>query len=224
MLAVDQVRASGPADRPRRSRIDGAQEARGVFLMPPTVLDAAAESPASAGTAQKSLLRFLTCGSVDDGKSTLIGRLLYDSNSFCDDQLAAIARDSGRLRHAWRGDRSRAAGRWPRGRTRAGHHHRRRLPLFRDAAARLYCRRYAGPRTVYPQHGDRRVDRRSGGGADRRPQGRADPDPASQLHLRAAWHPLDRARRQQDRSGRVVRASLRSYRRGIPRLRQAAEF
>jgi translation elongation factor EF-1alpha len=44
--------------------------------------------------AEKSLLRFITCGSVDDGKSTLIGRLLYDSRLILDDQLAALERDS----------------------------------------------------------------------------------------------------------------------------------
>jgi bifunctional enzyme CysN/CysC len=42
----------------------------------------------------KSLLRFITCGSVDDGKSTLIGRLLYDSKMLFEDQLAAIESDS----------------------------------------------------------------------------------------------------------------------------------
>src|ERR1041385_4002819 len=42
----------------------------------------------------KSLLRFLTCGSVDDGKSTLIGRLLYDSKLLFDDHLSALERDS----------------------------------------------------------------------------------------------------------------------------------
>ncbi|PWW00217.1 adenylylsulfate kinase /sulfate adenylyltransferase subunit 1 [Hoeflea marina] len=42
----------------------------------------------------KTLLRFITCGSVDDGKSTLIGRLLYDSKLIFDDQLAALASDS----------------------------------------------------------------------------------------------------------------------------------
>jgi bifunctional enzyme CysN/CysC len=42
----------------------------------------------------KSFLRFITCGSVDDGKSTLIGRLLYDSQMIYDDQLAAIEKDS----------------------------------------------------------------------------------------------------------------------------------
>ena len=43
---------------------------------------------------RKSLLRFLTCGSVDDGKSTLIGRLLYDTKLLFDDQLATLERDS----------------------------------------------------------------------------------------------------------------------------------
>ncbi len=45
----------------------------------------------------KSLLRFITCGSVDDGKSTLIGRLLYDSHTIHDDQLAALEADSRRI-------------------------------------------------------------------------------------------------------------------------------
>src|ERR1700744_1587965 len=40
------------------------------------------------------LLRFLTCGSVDDGKSTLIGRLLYDTKLIFDDQLSALEKDS----------------------------------------------------------------------------------------------------------------------------------
>jgi bifunctional enzyme CysN/CysC len=45
----------------------------------------------------KSLLRFITCGSVDDGKSTLIGRLLYESQMLFEDQLAALAADSKRV-------------------------------------------------------------------------------------------------------------------------------
>ena len=45
----------------------------------------------------KSLLRFLTCGSVDDGKSTLIGRMLYDSKMIFEDQLAALEADSKRV-------------------------------------------------------------------------------------------------------------------------------
>ena len=45
----------------------------------------------------KSLLRFITCGSVDDGKSTLIGRLLYDSKMIFEDQLATLQSDSKRM-------------------------------------------------------------------------------------------------------------------------------
>jgi len=46
---------------------------------------------------RKDLLRFITCGSVDDGKSTLIGRLLYESKMIYEDQLAALALDSRRV-------------------------------------------------------------------------------------------------------------------------------
>src|SRR5687767_3996871 len=45
----------------------------------------------------KSLLRFITCGSVDDGKSTLIGRLLYESKLIFEDQLAALEADSKKV-------------------------------------------------------------------------------------------------------------------------------
>jgi len=45
---------------------------------------------------RKELVRFLTCGSVDDGKSTLIGRLLYDTQTIYEDQLAAVKKDSER--------------------------------------------------------------------------------------------------------------------------------
>lgn len=48
----------------------------------------------------KELLRFLTCGSVDDGKSTLIGRLLHDSKMIYEDQLAAIQSESARIGNA----------------------------------------------------------------------------------------------------------------------------
>ena len=50
----------------------------------------------------KGLLRFLTCGSVDDGKSTLIGRLLYDSKLLFEDQLASLRKDS--VKHGTVGD------------------------------------------------------------------------------------------------------------------------
>ena len=43
------------------------------------------------------MLRFITCGSVDDGKSTLIGRLLYDSKMIFEDQLTALESDSKKV-------------------------------------------------------------------------------------------------------------------------------
>ena len=49
---------------------------------------------------EKDLLRFLTAGSVDDGKSTLIGRLLFDSKKIYEDQLDALERDSKRVGNA----------------------------------------------------------------------------------------------------------------------------
>src|SRR5881628_4182431 len=52
---------------------------------------------------EKELLRFITCGSVDDGKSTLIGRLLYETKQIFDDQLAALEGDS--KRHGTQGER-----------------------------------------------------------------------------------------------------------------------
>ncbi|MEA2985445.1 MAG: bifunctional enzyme CysN/CysC [Alphaproteobacteria bacterium] len=59
-----------------------------------------------AGSSQKDadndLLRFITCGSVDDGKSTLIGRLLHDSKQIFEDQLSALAKDS--VRHGTTGE------------------------------------------------------------------------------------------------------------------------
>ncbi len=47
--------------------------------------------------ANKSMLRFITCGSVDDGKSTLIGRLLYESKLVFEDQLSALESDSKKV-------------------------------------------------------------------------------------------------------------------------------
>ncbi|MBN8242034.1 sulfate adenylyltransferase subunit CysN [Nitratireductor aquimarinus] len=55
-----------------------------------------------AGQENKGLLRFLTCGSVDDGKSTLIGRLLFDTKLIFEDQLAALENDS--RKHGTAGD------------------------------------------------------------------------------------------------------------------------
>ena len=59
-----------------------------------TPTEPATETPGALPA--KGLLRFITCGSVDDGKSTLLGRLLYDAKRLFDDQLDALARDSKR--------------------------------------------------------------------------------------------------------------------------------
>ena len=152
----------------------------------------------------KSLLRFITCGSVDDGKSTLIGRLLYESKMLFEDQLAALESDSKKL-GTQGGDLDFALlldglDR----RARAGHHDRRRLPLLLDRPAQVHRRRHAGPRAVHAQHGHRRVDRRLRGHPDRRPQGRAHADAAPQLSRLAARHPPRRARGQQDGSRRLL--------------------
>ena len=66
------------------------KEAGGLFLMDQAGL---AEAQGSY-VAEKSLLRFLTCGSVDDGKSTLIGRLLYDAKLLLEDQVASLETES----------------------------------------------------------------------------------------------------------------------------------
>ncbi len=98
------------------------------------------------------LLRFATAGSVDDGKSTLIGRLLYDSKS----DLRGPAR-GGRAhepRPRRRVRRPRAAHRRAARRARAGDHDRRRLPLLRDTPAQVHHRRHAGAHPAHAQHGD----------------------------------------------------------------------
>ncbi len=73
------LRTRGEADRPGPGRLNGSEEARGIFLMP------------------NSLLRVLACGSVDDGKSTLIGRLLFECGTIPDDVMAVLERDSRRF-------------------------------------------------------------------------------------------------------------------------------
>jgi bifunctional enzyme CysN/CysC len=65
-----------------------------IDLAPQTVAPVPANDPAPVA---RTLLRFITCGSVDDGKSTLIGRLLYETGAVFEDQLAALDRDSGKF-------------------------------------------------------------------------------------------------------------------------------
>ncbi len=103
--ADDDLRAPGPRHRPRPGREHGEEEAGGLFLMRATTDAIYVTGPRSPRTStpislqhqHKTLLRFITCGCVDDGKSTLIGRLLYDSKMIFEDQLAALEADSKRV-------------------------------------------------------------------------------------------------------------------------------
>ena len=126
------VGARRPHDRRRRAVVDGDQEAGGLLLMATAAPrpDLAAIDAAIRAHVHKSLLRFNTCGSVDDGKSTLIGRLLFESKALFDDQLAALEADSKRVGHAARRARLRVAARRSVGRARAGDHDRRGLPVL----------------------------------------------------------------------------------------------
>ena len=71
-----------------------------TVVHPENAADGAAIEAMLAQDADKDLLRFLTCGSVDDGKSTLVGRLLYDSQLVHDDQIAAIEPGAGKSRRS----------------------------------------------------------------------------------------------------------------------------
>ena len=153
------------------------------------------------------LLRFATAGSVDDGKSHA-------------DRPAAL-RLQGDLRGPARGRRAdqpgprrrlhqpRAAHRRPARRARAGHHHRRRLPLLRHAAAQVHHRRHPRPHPVHPQHGDRRLHRRPGDRAGRRPQRAASSRPAgTPSSPRCCGVPHLVLARQQDGPRRLRRRSV----------------
>lgn len=83
------------------STADGVASHEGRPPTPP----AASPTPGASSDAavdRRDLLRFITCGSVDDGKSTLIGRLLWDAGALPEDTIAALARDS--LRHGTQGE------------------------------------------------------------------------------------------------------------------------
>jgi bifunctional enzyme CysN/CysC len=157
----------------------------------------------------KELLRLLTCGSVDDGKSTLIGRLLHDTRQIYEDQLAASAATACAGDHRRR-RRPRAAHRRPARRARAGHHDRRRLPLLQHRPPQVHHRRLPGARAVHPQHGDRGQQLPPGDHPDRRPPRRHAADAPPQLHLRAARHQAPGRRHQQDGPRRLRRAGLRA--------------
>ena len=158
---------------------------------------------------------FATAGSVDDGKSTLIGRLLYDSKQLPDDLLEQITRDEPAARRRVR--RPRPADRRAARRARAGHHDRRRLPLLPHAAAQVHHRRHAGPRAVHAQHGHRHVDGGPVADPHRCPQGHRRAVPAAHVHLVAARRAARRRVRQQDGPRRLGRVASSTHLRRVPR-------
>ncbi|CAA9220770.1 MAG: Sulfate adenylyltransferase subunit 1, partial [uncultured Corynebacteriales bacterium] len=115
-----------------------------------------------------------------------------------------------------------AAHRRAAGRARAGHHDRRRVPLLRHPAAEVHHRRHPGAPAVHPQHGHRRLHRRPGDRAGRRPEGAAGAEPAARVPGLAARRPAHRGRDQQDGPGRLGRGRLRAAARGVHRLRREA--
>ena len=115
--------------RPRRASPSGARPGPTTSSPRPPWKTASARGTSSMA----EMLRFATAGSVDDGKSTLIGRLLLDTKQIFEDQLEAVERTQPRPRV--RLHQPRPAHRRPARRARAGHHHRRRVPLLRDAAS-----------------------------------------------------------------------------------------
>ena len=128
------------------------------------------------------LLRFATAGSVDDGKSTMIGRLLYDTKTIFEDQLEAVERTSRAMgvdftNLALLTDGLRAE---------------REQGITIDVAYRYFAtpkRKFIiadtpGPHPVHPEHGHRRVDRGPGDRPGGRAQGDARAEPAPRVHRR----------------------------------------
>ncbi|CAA9508422.1 MAG: Sulfate adenylyltransferase subunit 1, partial [uncultured Solirubrobacterales bacterium] len=112
----------------------------------------------------------------------------------------------------------RPADRRPASRARAGHHHRRRLPVLRHAEAQVRDRRHAGTHPVHAQHGHRRLERRPVDRADRRAQGRRRAVAAPRLLVVAPADSTSRRGHQQDGPGRLRRGRLRADRRGVLEL------
>ena len=101
MLATKTSEREGRGVDKDGGDLDGKAQARGLFL----VAAGARHRRERAGDIEaylerhqrKGLLRFITCGSVDDGKSSLIGRLLYESKMIFEDHFAALADDSKKV-------------------------------------------------------------------------------------------------------------------------------
>lgn len=164
-----------------------------------------------------TLLRLATAGSVDDGKSTLIGRLLYDSKAVMEDQLAAV--EATRANAATTTPTFALVHRRPAVGARAGHRHRRRVPLLRHGQAEIHHRRYPRAHPVHPQH-HRRLHRATGDRSGRRPARSARAVPPARLpglaagvrHIVLAVNKMDLIR--------LGRGAVQLDSRRVPRLRR----
>ena len=131
-------------------------------------------------------------------------------------------RGQPQVRHPGRCARPRAPAGRPAGRTRAAHHHRRRLPLLRDRAPPVHRGRRARSRAVHPEHGDRRLYRGGRRRPRRRPPGGRGPDAPPHLHRLPARHPPPHPRGQQDGPRGLGPGALRGDRGRLARLRPPA--
>ena len=171
---------------------------------------------------EASLLRLLTCGSVDDGKSTLLGRLLFDSNAVLDDQLEALDRDSKKFgTHGEHRDFALLVD---------GLSAEREQGITIDVAYRYFStpRRSfivadtPGHEQYTTKYGHRRLHRRVGDHSRGRAQGHPAADPTSFLHRINGRRAARRAGRQQDGSGGLRPGHLRQYRRSLHTSRRHA--
>ena len=153
------------------------------------------------------MLRVATAGSVDDGKSTLIGRLLFDAKALMADQEAGLE-DLANLTDGLRAEREQGIT------IDVAYRH------FATPEAPVRAARLPRPRAVHAQHGHGRLDRRPGRDPRRRPP-RADRAVAPPRRARgAARRAADHGLREQDGPRRLRRGALRHRRARVPRVRR----
>jgi hypothetical protein len=148
---------------------------------------------------KKELLRFLTCGSVDDGKSTLIGRLLHDTKMIYEDQLAAVRRDSEKVGTTGAGEIDLAL-------LTDGLKAEREQGITIDVAYRYFStdRR----KFIIAEHGYRGIYLPAGHHPDRRPLRRDDTDTPPLLHRLPSGDQARCGGHKQDGSGGLFQRSF----------------
>ena len=176
------------------------------------------------GAAARPPLRFLTCGSVDDGKSTLLGRLLYEQNLILEDHLAALERDFGKYGTSGpEVDFSLLLD---------GLEAEREQRITIDVAYRYFAtRRRAFIVADTPGHEQYTRNMATGASACRAcsasgrcAQGRSRPDAASRHHRQPLGHSPRRPGGEQDRSGRLRPRRFRADRRKLHGLCRTARL